>query len=91
MEKYVSGIRPSGKLHLGNYLGVIKACRALYDSGKNCTFFVANMHGQYSKDDIVKTLIALQRCGLNSRSLRLQRSGNEIRNRLHNKANARVD
>lgn len=72
MEKYVSGIRPSGKLHLGNYLGVIKAWKSLHDSGKNCTFFVANMHGQYGEDDIAKTLIALQRCGLNSRSLRLQ-------------------
>lgn len=37
--KYVSGIRPTGRIHLGNYLGAIKQWRGLKG-----TFFVANLH-----------------------------------------------
>lgn len=37
--KYVSGIRPTGRIHLGNYLGAIKQWRELQG-----TFFVANLH-----------------------------------------------
>lgn len=41
----VSGIQPSGKLHLGNYLGTIKNCVELQNSGKyECFFFVADLN-----------------------------------------------
>lgn len=64
MNKYVSGIRPSGKLHLGNYLGAIKHWKALQDVGELCYFFVADMHGQYSEEEILATYYALRRCGI---------------------------
>lgn len=41
----VSGIKPEGHQHLGNYLGVIKNLVELQNSGKyNCYFFIADLH-----------------------------------------------
>lgn len=41
----VSGIQPSGKLHIGNYLGALKQFVDLQNSGKyRCFFFVADLH-----------------------------------------------
>ncbi len=41
----ISGIQPTGKLHLGNYLGALKNFVALQNSGKyDCYFFVADYH-----------------------------------------------
>jgi tryptophanyl-tRNA synthetase len=41
----VSGIRASGKLHLGNYLGALKQFVELQEQGNNCFFFIADLHG----------------------------------------------
>lgn len=64
MKKYVSGIRPSGKLHLGNYLGAIKHWKILQDSGVDCLFFVADLHIQCTEDEAFKTLRDLVRIGI---------------------------
>lgn len=41
----VSGIQPTGKLHLGNYLGALKNFVELQNSDKyECYFFVADLH-----------------------------------------------
>ncbi|MEK7608627.1 MAG: tryptophan--tRNA ligase [Patescibacteria group bacterium] len=41
----VSGIQPSGKLHIGNYLGALKNFVELQNSGKyDCFFFIADLH-----------------------------------------------
>ena len=41
----VSGIQPSGRLHLGNYLGALKNFVDLQNSGKyECFFFIADLH-----------------------------------------------
>ncbi len=41
----ISGIQPSGKLHLGNYLGALKNFVELQNSGKyRCFFFIADLH-----------------------------------------------
>lgn len=41
----ISGIQPSGKLHLGNYLGALKNFVDLQNSGKyRCFFFIADLH-----------------------------------------------
>jgi tryptophanyl-tRNA synthetase len=39
----VSGMRPTGRLHLGNYFGALKNFVALQDTHK-CFFFVADLH-----------------------------------------------
>lgn len=41
----VSGIQPTGKLHIGNYLGALKNFVALQNTGKfQCFFFIADLH-----------------------------------------------
>lgn len=41
----VSGIKPSGHLHIGNYLGAMKNYVTLQNSGKyQCYFFIADLH-----------------------------------------------
>jgi len=41
----ISGIQPSGKLHIGNYLGALKNFVDLQNSNKyECFFFVADLH-----------------------------------------------
>ena len=43
--RLISGIQPSGKLHLGNYLGALKNFVDLQNSGKyECYFFIADLH-----------------------------------------------
>jgi tryptophanyl-tRNA synthetase len=43
MEKVVSGIRPTGNLHLGNYFGAIKNFVKMQEQS-NCYFFIADYH-----------------------------------------------
>lgn len=45
MIKVFSGIRPSGKLHLGNYLGAIKNWIELQDKAEQAIFAVVDYHG----------------------------------------------
>lgn len=41
----ISGIQPTGRLHIGNYLGALKNFVELQNSGKyECYFFVADLH-----------------------------------------------
>lgn len=43
--RLISGIQPTGKLHLGNYLGALKHFVDLQNSGKyECFFFIADLH-----------------------------------------------
>jgi tryptophanyl-tRNA synthetase len=44
METVVSGIRSTGKLHLGNYFGALKNFLKMQDEN-NCFFFIADYHG----------------------------------------------
>jgi len=43
MEKVVSGIRPTGNLHLGNYFGAVKSFVQMQDE-YDCMFFIADWH-----------------------------------------------
>lgn len=45
MIKVFSGIRPSGKLHLGNYLGAIQNWLELQNSSQQSIFAVVDYHG----------------------------------------------
>ncbi len=48
----VSGIQPSGKLHIGNYLGALKNFVDLQNSGKyQCYFFIADLHALTENPD----------------------------------------
>lgn len=43
MEKVISGIRPTGNLHLGNYFGAVKSFIKMQDEYQ-CMFFIADWH-----------------------------------------------
>jgi len=48
--RVVSGMRPTGKLHLGHYIGVIKNWKNLQEK-YDCFFFVADWHALTTKFD----------------------------------------
>ncbi|MDO8504380.1 MAG: tryptophan--tRNA ligase [Candidatus Liptonbacteria bacterium] len=56
----ISGIQPTGRLHLGNYLGALKNFVALQNSGKyQCFFFIADLHSlteEYSPKEKTKQI-----------------------------------
>jgi tryptophanyl-tRNA synthetase len=60
--KYLIGIQPTGKIHIGNYLGCLKKGLTLQNEGHDVTFLIANYHSlttdNYS-DETEKELIKL--------------------------------
>ena len=70
MEKVVSGIRPTGHLHLGNYFGAVRSFVKMQDE-YDCLFFIADWHSLTTHpkpDDIrqsTRTILAeYLACGL---------------------------
>jgi tryptophanyl-tRNA synthetase len=53
-KRILSGVQPSGKLHLGNYFGAIKQHIALQDQG-DAFYFIADYHALTTLGDAVKT------------------------------------
>lgn len=52
-KRILSGVQPSGKLHLGNYFGAIKQHIALQEEGE-CFYFIADYHALTTLGDAVK-------------------------------------
>lgn len=50
-KRILSGVQPSGKLHLGNYFGAIKQHIALQDDGE-CYYFIADYHALTTLPDL---------------------------------------
>ncbi|MFP4054643.1 MAG: tryptophan--tRNA ligase [Phycisphaerae bacterium] len=49
--RVLSGIQPSGKLHIGNYFGAIRQFLQLQEEGNECFYFIANYHALTSIND----------------------------------------
>jgi tryptophanyl-tRNA synthetase len=49
--RVLSGIQPSGRLHLGNYFGAIRQFLHLQEQGHTCYYFIANYHAMTSLQD----------------------------------------
>ena len=71
METVVSGIRPTGNLHLGNYFGAVRAFVEMQQQ-YNCYFFIADWHSLTTHphpDDIIRStntiLAEYLACGIN--------------------------
>jgi len=47
----LSGIQPSGRLHLGNYFGAVRQFLKLQEQGHECFYFIANYHALTSIND----------------------------------------
>lgn len=52
-KRILSGVQPSGKLHLGNFFGAIKQHIALQDEGE-CFYFIADYHALTTLGDAVR-------------------------------------
>ncbi len=52
----LSGIQPSGNLHLGNYFGAVQQYLELIESGQECYYFLANYHALTSLRDRARLL-----------------------------------
>ena len=72
MEKeiVVSGIRPTGNLHLGNYYGAVRSFLSMQEE-YNCYFFIADWHSLTTRpkpEDIQKRvrtiLVEYLACGI---------------------------
>jgi tryptophanyl-tRNA synthetase len=49
--RVLSGIQPSGKLHIGNYFGAMRQYLELQEKGNECFYFIANYHALTSVSD----------------------------------------
>jgi len=47
----LSGIQPSGHLHVGNYFGAVRQFLKLQEAGHECFYFLANLHALTSLRD----------------------------------------
>ncbi len=56
----LSGIQPSGNLHLGNYFGAVRQYLQFVEGGHRCYYFLANYHALTSLRDAAQ-LLALTR------------------------------
>ena len=54
-ERVLSGMRPTGKLHLGNYLGALDNWVRMQDEFE-CFYFVANWHALTTVEDTVREI-----------------------------------
>ncbi len=70
--RIISGIQPTGKLHLGNYLGSLKNFVELQNSGEyDCFFFIADLHSltenydpTHKQADVLEVLATFLALGL---------------------------
>ena len=67
----VSGTRPTGHLHLGNYLGAVKQYVAMQEEYQQCYFFIADYHSLTThpnpadlRQNVKTVLIEYLACGL---------------------------
>ena len=58
--RVLSGIQPSGRLHIGNYFGAMRQYVELQNKGNECFYFIANYHALTSVDqgDLVRDYTA---------------------------------
>lgn len=73
----LSGIRPTGDLHLGNYFGAIRNYVKMQDE-YNCFFFIADLHSLTThpdtsalKDNVLRVLATYIACGLDPEKVAL--------------------
>ncbi len=56
-KRVLSGMRPSGKLHLGHLIGALVNWKKLQDEGSECFYFVADWHAlttEYERTGVIR-------------------------------------
>ncbi|OAF66674.1 hypothetical protein A3Q56_05611, partial [Intoshia linei] len=80
LRRIVTGIQPSGVVHIGNYVGVIKPILNMQKSKDEIFLFIADLHAltaqtepEVLKRNINKTVATLLACGLDPNRITLFR------------------
>lgn len=78
MKRLLSGIQPTGSLHLGNYLGAVKNWVQLVNDGYESFIFIANLHSitvpqdpHALKEQTMQMAASLIACGLDPKKCTL--------------------
>lgn len=78
MKRVVSGIQPSGNLHIGNYLGAVKNWVKQQDEAEEFYFFIADLHAltmhpnpQEFKSSLYETTAAFIAAGINPKKFNI--------------------
>jgi len=50
-KRALTGVKPTGTFHIGNYLGAVRPALELADSGYECFYFIANYHSLTTLND----------------------------------------
>ncbi|RVE51363.1 hypothetical protein evm_003918 [Chilo suppressalis] len=50
-RRVVTGVQPTGALHIGNYFGAVRRCVRLLDQGEDLTVFIADLHSLTVRQD----------------------------------------
>lgn len=50
-RRVVTGIQPTGNLHIGNYFGALRRCVQMQDSGEDLMVFIADLHSLTTHQD----------------------------------------
>ncbi|XP_026499919.1 tryptophan--tRNA ligase, mitochondrial [Vanessa tameamea] len=50
-RRVVSGLQPTGALHVGNYFGAVRRCVRLQDQGDDLMLFIADLHAHTTPQD----------------------------------------
>jgi tryptophanyl-tRNA synthetase len=76
----VSGTRPTGNLHLGNYIGAVQQYVKLQDLYDKCFFFIADIHSLTThpnpadlEENVKTVLVEYLACGLNPDKITIYR------------------
>ncbi len=79
-EIIVSGTRPTGNLHLGNYIGAVRQFVKMQDTFEKCFFFIADFHSLTThpnpkdlEDDVKTVLVEYLASGLNPDKITIYR------------------
>ncbi|XP_047026634.1 tryptophan--tRNA ligase, mitochondrial isoform X1 [Helicoverpa zea] len=50
-RRVVTGLQPTGALHIGNYFGAVRRCVRLQDQGEDLTIFIADLHSLTTRQE----------------------------------------
>lgn len=80
VKRIVSGLQPTGSLHLGNYFGAIQQWKALAEVAEKSYFFIADLHALTEvlpaverRKQIEDMLLMVMACGLDPEQVNLFR------------------
>src|SRR5215469_16064797 len=76
-RRILSGVQPSGKLHLGNYFGAIRQHIALQDEAQ-CFYFIADYHALTTLDEAARRRLGSDKIKPDDRAATLRENTHDV-------------